>query len=427
MAQELARKLEANGQCPILVWHGERFEQINQDQFCIRLGNELDMSALFTGLIGQPLQGVVHLWSLDMPVEFQFDQNLGPASILHLVQSLGQPTPRLWLATQGARQVQGIGLDQPKEVQQSMAWGLGRVIAQEYPGLHCVCLDLDPSAHAESAAHQLITELGEDNTKQQEDLVAWRQNERYVARLVATSLDPTLQPATTQPVRDDASYLITGGLGALGLQIAQSLLIGGARHLVLCGRSGATGKEEALEALQKQGAQLLVIQADVTDSDDVTRIMKTIEDQAPPLRGIIHAAGVLDDGVLRQQTVERFERVLKPKVQGAWNLHLHTLDMQLDFFVCFSSVASLLGNPGQGNYATANAFLDALAHHRRTLGLPGQSINWGPWAESGMAADDETLNRLASLGMAAFSGSEGIDLFHSLSRSKFQVLRENSG
>src|SRR6266571_316995 len=100
----------------------------------------------------------------------------------------------------------------------------------------------------------------------------------------------------------------------------------------------------------------------------------------PPLRGIIHAAGVLDDGVLLEQTPERFERVLAPKVRGSWNLHLLTQEMPLDFFVLFSSAASLLGSPGQGNYAAANAFLDALAHHRRMEGRPGVSINWAGWA-----------------------------------------------
>src|SRR5262249_45550766 len=133
------------------------------------------------------------------------------------------------------------------------------------------------------------------------------------------------------------------------------------------------------------GASVLVMQADVANFTDVGRLITTCQTQGP-LRGIVHAAGVLDDGVLTQQSAERFSRVMAPKVHGAWNLHTHSRQLQLDFFVSFSPMASLLGSAGQSNYAAANAFLDALAHHRRAHGLPSLTINWGPWAEVGMAA-----------------------------------------
>lgn len=204
-------------------------------------------------------------------------------------------------------------------------------------------------------------------------------------------------------IRPDASYLITGGFGALGLQLANWLVMEGARNLVLSSRHGAHSPEAqtAIHILEQAGANLLVVQADISSHADLARLLSEAQAAMPPLRGIFHTAGVLDDGVLNQLTWERFETVMAPKVAGAWNLHLQTLHLPLDFFVCFSSIASLLGSPGQANYAAANAYMDGLVHYRHALGLPGLSINWGPWAEVGMAArlDRRYQARQTSLGL----------------------------
>jgi acyl carrier protein len=128
------------------------------------------------------------------------------------------------------------------------------------------------------------------------------------------------------------------------------------------------------------------------------------------LRGVFHAAGVLDDGVLLQQNEERFAAVMAPKVRGAWNLHRLTRDEELDFFVLFSSAASVLGSPGQGNYVAANAFLDALAHHRRALGLSALAINWGAWAEVGLATRADRVKHLTGQGIVPFTPQQGVEL-----------------
>ena len=417
IAQTLADRLRTADQRPILVMPGTQYERIDGEHFRIRPDNSMDMAALFTALTGQRLQGVVHLWSLDLADASDVtEQQLHCISTLHLLQNLRHPASRLWLVTQGARAVQAQDVTQPTQVQQAMLGGMGRVIGQEHPDLHCVCLDLDPTSDSTAAAQQLFQEMGApaDDVKELEDQVAWRNGERYAARLKAAPLDAPLPLSFEQTVHADASYLITGGLGALGLQVAHSLIDQGARHLVLSGRRGAAGKEDAIEALEARGAQVLVAQADVAVAADVTQMLAQIAETCPPLQGVIHAAGVLDDGVLRQQTAERFTKVLAPKVQGAWHLHEQTRDLDLAFFVCFSSVASLLGSPGQGNYAAGNAFMDALVHYRRVLGLPGQSINWGPWAEAGMAADEMILGRLANLGIGAIAGDEGLQIFQAL-------------
>ncbi|MFZ4851332.1 MAG: beta-ketoacyl reductase, partial [Caldilinea sp.] len=207
---------------------------------------------------------------------------------------------------------------------------------------------------------------------------------------------------------------ITGGLGGLGLKVAEWLVAQGARHLVLAGRSAPSPQaQEVLEALQQQGAQITVVQADVSQEAAVARLLAAC---SPPLRGVIHTAGVLRDGLLLQQTAENFAQVMAAKVAGGWYLHQMTRDQTLDFFVLFSSAASVFGSLGQGNYAAANAFLDGLAHYRRGLGLPALSINWGSWAEVGMAArlDARQQARIAQQGENLLAPEAGLQVLAAL-------------
>jgi myxalamid-type polyketide synthase MxaB len=219
--------------------------------------------------------------------------------------------------------------------------------------------------------------------------------------------------AEKEIVRGDSSYLITGGLGALGLKVGRWMVEQGARHLVLTGRRGMSNAvQQEVSQLEQAGARVLVVTADVSDREDTSKLLETVKDSMPPLRGVIHAAGVLEDGMLLGQTWESFSRVMAPKVAGTWNLHTLTKELALDFFVCFSSVSALLGSPGQGNYAAANAFMDALAHHRRALGLPGMSINWGPWSDAGMAAvlNSREQARWAEQGMQSIASEQGLQV-----------------
>ena len=190
--------------------------------------------------------------------------------------------------------------------------------------------------------------------------------------------------------------------------------------MVLAGHRGASERaREAIAELERMGAQVLAVQGDVSCEDDVKRILAEIGQAMPPLRGVIHCAGVLDDGVLLQQTWPRFMSVFSPKVNGSWNLHKLTRDESLDFFVMFSSVASALGSPGQGNYAAANAFMDSLAHYRRAQGRPALSINWGPWAEVGAAAARaDRGERLALRGIGSFMPAQGLKALE-------QLLKQN--
>lgn len=223
----------------------------------------------------------------------------------------------------------------------------------------------------------------------------------------------TVEPAANVTVHANASYLITGGLGGLGLTIAAQLVADGARHLILAGRRGVADDcaQQAITQLEVEGAQIQVVQADVARHADVVHLLDECQRDAP-LRGIVHAAGILDDGLLAEQSLTRFERVMAPKVAGSWHLHTLTAALPLDFFVCFSSAAGLLGAPGQSNYAAANCFMDALMAQRRQMGLPGLSIQWGPWAEVGLAA---ALRKQMQLqGMGSISPQQGRQLFQLL-------------
>ncbi len=212
-------------------------------------------------------------------------------------------------------------------------------------------------------------------------------------------------------VRSDRTYLITGGLGALGLTVARWLVDSGARHLALVGRrsrSSLPGQaEDAIEELKRCGAAVVTLRADVSKTEELAAALDSVRAGMPPLGGVIHAAGVLDDGLLLRMDARRFRNVTAAKVWGAWNLHALTAGDPLECFVLFSSAASLLGSPGQGNYAAANAFLDALAHYRRGCGLPAISINWGPWADTGLAAAADQIGRLAWLGFESIGHQQG--------------------
>jgi acyl transferase domain-containing protein/NADPH:quinone reductase-like Zn-dependent oxidoreductase/short-subunit dehydrogenase len=226
--------------------------------------------------------------------------------------------------------------------------------------------------------------------------------------------------------RKEATYLITGGLGGLGLQTARWMVREGARSIVLMGRCSPDREATAtINELIQSGARIVFEKCDVSDQAAVAKALSHVATSMPPLRGIVHAAGVLDDGMLEQQTWSRFREVMAPKVFGSWNLHRLTLSAELDFFVLFSAAAGLIGSPGQGNYSAANSFMDGLAHHRKAKGLPALSIDWSGWAEAGMATrlakkDEE---RWTQRGMRPIHLEEGMaQLGDMLSSSGAQII-----
>ncbi len=233
---------------------------------------------------------------------------------------------------------------------------------------------------------------------------------RHVGKIVLTR-DEKLEPIAFDP---QASYLITGGLGGLGLLFAQFLAKQGARHIVLMGRRPASAQAEreiAAINTQLKSAQIKVEIGDVAKREDVARIFNRIRGSGHELKGILHCAGTLDDGVMLQQNSEKYRRVFAAKINGTIYLHQLSQGFSLDFFFMFSSVAAVLGMPGQSNHSAANAFLDNFAHYRRSLGLPASSINWGAWADKGAVTHEHRVAHVRARGMEFMSPEEGVRAF----------------
>jgi NAD(P)-dependent dehydrogenase (short-subunit alcohol dehydrogenase family) len=205
--------------------------------------------------------------------------------------------------------------------------------------------------------------------------------------------------------------MVVGGLGGFGLAVAGWLADRGARSLVLTGRRGATPEAEAgLAALRARGVRVAAEAADVTRREEVDRVFDRIQRDSPPLKGILHAAMVLDDGLIAQLDRARLAKVMAPKVLGAWHLPQRSLALDLDFFVLFSSMSELVGNAGQANYVAANSFLVALANHRRALGLPALAVDWGRISDAGYVDRNldtaQRLERIGILGVPAGRATE---------------------
>jgi len=291
--------------------------------------------------------------------------------LLGAAQALLGSEGRLALVTRGAQEVDA-GVADPDA---AALLGMMRAFGAEAPAQRPLAVDLPVEPRADDEDRLLEAILATDG----EPEVAYRDEHRFVRRLVAGEW--AAEPVS---LREDGSYLVTGGLGGLGLEVAKWLVSNGAKHLYLTGRSAPKPHaEEILAELRDLGATVTVARGDVGVREDVDRIVSGCE---PALAGVIHAAGVLADAALPRQTAEGVDKVMGPKVLGTRNLHEATKDLGLDLFVLYSGGASLLGSPGQANYCAANAFLDGFASWRRAQGLPALSIQWGAWADVGMAA-----------------------------------------
>jgi acyl transferase domain-containing protein/acyl-CoA synthetase (AMP-forming)/AMP-acid ligase II/predicted O-methyltransferase YrrM len=408
LGKTLATHLQARGASCVVVYSGTAWQQHDATTFTININDINDYRHILTQ--SPTWQGIIHTWSLTSHLlPLTQAQQLCCASTLYLIQALvhKQPSklPKLFFLTRGAVAV----TPHPDSLQpvQALLWGMGKAITLEYPEMPYVRLDVEN----ETAVETILGEIDYQMTQAtNEDQVAYRQRSRYVARLARYQFAET----TKFKCRSDSSYLITGGLGGLGLRLAQWLVNEqGVKHLILIGRhKPSVAVQQQLQALN--AAQITVMQADVAQYEAIAQVLAEVKSTHPPLRGIIHAAGVLQDGMIANQTWEQFAKVLAPKVQGAWNLHVLTANMPLDFFILFSSVASLLGNVGQANHAAANSFLDALAHYRQAQGLVGLSLNWSAWAEIGAAANYQASERLMKDGINFIKPHQGIALCASL-------------
>jgi acyl transferase domain-containing protein/acyl carrier protein len=308
----------------------------------------------------------------------------------------------IWLITRGAQRVTDVDTVSPD---QSCLWGFGRAASLEHPQVWGGLVDLAEGTADEWSRFINQLAAAPRDSAIREDQLALRDQTVYVPRLVRRVGQPS---ATPLALRDDATYLVTGGLGSIGLEIAGYLAAHGARHLVLTGRrSPSDAAQQRIDALREQhGCEFRVVAADVADAHDVARLLATVQAELPPLAGIVHAAGEIGTTPLSTLDDAEVDRVFAGKVWGAWHLSEAAADLQLDFFLSTSSIASVWGGFGQTAYGAANAFLDALAWRLREQGVSGISVNFGPWS-AGMA-NEESRARLDKRGVRTLSPADAL-------------------
>jgi myxalamid-type polyketide synthase MxaE and MxaD len=443
VGEGLAGRLEAAGETCVLVSPGETYEQVDDRRWQVRPGQPEDLvRPIDVAMAGDSpaLRGIVHLWSLDAPSSenmtvdaLERAQRLGCGSVAHLIQQLDRygedGKPSVWLVTRGAQPAPEAG--EVLAVSQSPLWGFGRTMALEQADRWGGLVDLDPQVAADDAGEQLWEAVWHAD---EEDQVAFRRGRRYVARLLRWEKRAEPLPALT--LRSDASYLVTGGLGDLGLEVASWMVEQGARHLILLQRTklppraawdevepgtAIARRIATVRQLETRGAEVRLGAVDVADEAQLRCFLEQHRrTDGPPIRGVVHAAGVVEPQLLVHMDPASLIEVLRPKVMGGWSLHQHLSGVPLDFFVLFSSVAALLSSPLLGSYAAANAFLDALAHYRRARGEPALSISWGSWSKKGMTAryQDREGRKLLPRGIDTLTPAQGIEALQ-------RLLREN--
>lgn len=368
-----------------------------RDQFIARGSKAILLSAAASASALETPTGIVVLSTQAAGADNTLHASM---KLLTLLQAMSgrQRMPDLYLVTRGARSVNPSDAVDPG---QAALWGLLQCARHELGRARMRSIDLDTADSFAAQTALLIQEIMSGDSEQQ---VAIRQAMRNGLRL-----NKLPETAYSLP-RLNGTYLITGGLGGMGLVIAEWLAANGVSDIVLLSRRAPD--EQTRSRLSAMRARVTVQQADVGDAEQVARVLQMLrqpQNGFAPLKGIIHAAGVLSDGMLANQNGEKYAAVLHAKIAGAWNLHHLSSEDSLDHFILFSSIASVTGAPAQSNYGAANAFLDALAWHRRAHGLPATSINWGPWAEVGMAKDWAELH--AARGVRALSPETGAASF----------------
>jgi len=326
-------------------------------------------------------------------------------------------TARLWLITSGAQPVN----EAPSNPAQATLWGLGRVIALEYPESWGGLIDLDPNQSLDDQTESILAEI---RSQTDEDQVAYRQGQRFIPRLARTMApSPSAYQASAE-----AAYLVAGGLGGLGLITARWLAEQGAGQIILIGRHDLPPRSEwdtfpaesreaqqvaLIRDIEQKGTLVETASVDIGDIKALQALIDTFSNTRPPLKGIIHAAATLDPYTISELNESKLRNMFWPKLAGTWNLHTLTSGLELDFFVLFSSTTALWGSSQLSHYAAANAFLDSFAHYRRSLGLPALSINWGTW-DTMRVANQTEQQRVTQFGLEQMPAEAALSILGNL-------------
>ncbi|KWX72319.1 SDR family NAD(P)-dependent oxidoreductase [Paenibacillus jilunlii] len=394
-AGELIRLLAARGAEVIRVHHGGKYRQEQDSSYTV--GNEEgDYQRLFADLQGRNVSRIIHSYALDAGGEAAGPGNLQALqafqaksiqSLFYTVKSLVQAKYKqeIDLVLLGQYGFEITGHEEALEPCQTAFFNLGKAVAAEYPNVSCRSIDLDGQTEWTAILEEI--EDGQDVYQ-----VAYRGNERYVQEF-GRYTGEWVQSGQPPELQEDGLYLITGGTGGIGLETARYLSSRNKICLGLLSRGGLNetdGKQsrrmEILKEIERSGSRVMVCPCDVTDEQKLAASLAKLRETFGPVKGVIHAAGIAGSGFLFTKSWPDFSRVTKPKIEGTYLLH-NLIEEPLDFFMMFSSVATLEGSPGQGDYIVANGYLDGFAHYLRRQGVRGTTLNWAAWEEVGMAVD----------------------------------------
>jgi len=427
IGEQLSAKLtEKDDECFIVSLDESNSVFYKDNKFSVKSGNINTIEKIFDKIEEESklqLKGIVHMWSINTLSQkaeslcLKKVNDEGCLSLKHIVQVVGQRalTPKLWVVTSMA---QMISVKTPLQgMVQSSIWGIGRVIGhQEAPAKWGGLIDLeigDTGVNAELLFNEIAY-------KEKEDQIAIRGGKRYGARIAKQDIKTSPIPFN---LNTNGSYIVTGAFGAIGMLVGKWIVKHGARHIILMSRSSVPArktwndiKEKKLLAkvtyikeLEAMGATVHLAAVDIGEETQLNEFIKEYTDEGwPQIRGVIHSAGVVKDQFLQQMEDQVFNQVINPKIFAGWNLHKALLDFPIDFFVLFSSTGSTIVSMGQAAYASGNAFLDALSQYRLQKGLPSLTINWGPWAEVGMAAELNLVEHYRERGMESVTPASGM-------------------
>jgi len=374
---------------------------------------------------GNNISGIVFLGACDNINSFtdhnSFNSHLEDCTrcIIDTVQALEplNQTPKLWFVSRGAQAINQNDMISDSAPVHAAIWGMARVLRLERPDLWGGIIDLDPNfSSVDISSRQIInsistfTSSNDTQSASAEDQIVYRGDQLYCARLQYYTL-----PLKPVDIKSNVSYLITGWTGALGGQFVNWLAESGATHIILVSRSLELSitAQKNIDRLRDKGISIENLRCDICEFSQLQNLFSTIKKRFPPLKGIFHAAGALDDKTINNQTWQKFQHVFNPKALAAYYLHHLSLSIDLDLFVLFSSASAIIGSSGQVSYVAANASLDALAQYRRVNNLPALSLNWGLWSGEGMASSssDNLVKRWREFGIDTIIPDRALSLF----------------
>ena len=424
-------ELEGQGIASIRVIQGEQFDEHEDDVFYVDYINKLEMKTLLESLTyryaNQNFKLIYLSTSREVDLNYQnADQLLASVEqqsrgLLYLVQSITElnytQKMDITVITNNVHQIDGSATS----LYQAPLWGFTEVIRLEHTALWNGIIDTD-LLMLKNNIDEIINEIFYGESKQ---VVLRDRHKRYIPRLVRNAKSRTASKEDL-PIRinGQSTYIITGGTGSIGQIYAEYLIQKGAKHIVFLNRSEASGKLlENIKNWEEKGIKIEVEQVDVGNESDIVEVIQRLKQNDMKIKGVIHAAGIIEDKMIKDQTWGSFENVFNTKVKGTIYLHHALKEESLDFFVMMSSITSVVGNMGQANYAAANYFMNCFAEYRRNLGMPAMSICWGPWEEAGMATSSSAiLKNIGDKGIYGISKEIGIKMIDKVFQKDLSMI-----